>query len=387
METGTTTGGKPLVERAKAIILKPKAEWPVIAAESESTASILKSYVLPLAAIGPVASFIGGQLFGYGALFVHFRPGLMTGLTSAIVSYVLAIISVFIIAWIANLLAPKFSGIENKTAAFKLVAYSMTAGWLAGIFSLLPALSVLGIVGLYSLYLFYVGAPELMKVPADKVLGYTAVTVVCALVLGFIASALTASVVGMFAGPAMFSSSSEESSMDGTISIPGVGSVDTGKLEQMGKQMEDAASGKTKAVPVSELKDLLPESIGPYTRTSMETVGAGTMGASAEAKYSADDKTFTLQIADFHGMGAVAAMGSAMGFEQSKEDADSYEKTGTVDGQMQSESWNRKTQRGKFGRMVDNRFLVEAEGSANSIEELKAAVAEIDPDDLEDLVD
>ncbi|MAC58633.1 MAG: YIP1 family protein [Novosphingobium sp.] len=385
MDSGTNTGGKSLVERAKAIILTPKSEWPVIAAEKETTGSILKGYVLPLAAIGPVASFIGGQLFGYGALFVRFRPGLMSGLTSAIISYIMAIISVFIIAWIANMLAPKFSGVEDKTGSFKLVAYSMTAGWLAGIFSLLPALSILGIVGLYSLYLFYVGAPELMKVPADKVLGYTAVTVVCAIILGFIASAVTASVVGIFAGPALFSS--DESSSSGTISVPGVGSIDTGEIEKMGKRMEDAASGKTKAVPVGSLKELMPESIGPYTRTSIETFGAGSMGASAQAEYTAGAKSFTLRIADFHGMGAIAAMGSAMGIEQSKEDEDSYEKTGTVNGQMQTEAWNTRTERGKFGRMVDDRFLVEADGSANSIEELKAAVGAIDPDDLENLVD
>lgn len=386
MDSGTSSGGKSLVDRAKAIILTPKSEWPVIAAEKETTGSILKGYVLPLAAIGPVASFLGGQLFGYGALFVRFRPGLMSGLTSAIISYIMAIVSLFIIAWIANMLAPKFSGVEDKTGSFKLVAYSMTAGWLAGIFSLLPALSILGIVGLYSLYLFYVGAPELMKVPADKVLGYTAVTVVCALILGFIASAVTASVVGIFAGPALFSSS-DESSSSGTISIPGVGKVDTGEIEKMGKQMEDAASGKTKAVPVGSLKELMPESIGPYTRTSIETFGAGSMGASAQAEYTADAKSFTLRIADFHGMGAIAAMGSAMGIEQSKEDEDGYEKTGTVNGQMQTEAWNTRTERGKFGRMVENRFLVEADGSANSIEELKAAVSAIDPDDLEDLVD
>ena len=39
MDSGTNTGGKSLVERAKAIILTPKSEWPVIAAEKETTGS------------------------------------------------------------------------------------------------------------------------------------------------------------------------------------------------------------------------------------------------------------------------------------------------------------------------------------------------------------
>ncbi|WP_067733405.1 Yip1 family protein [Novosphingobium naphthalenivorans] len=387
MDTGSSAGNTPLVDRAKAILFQPKAEWPVIAAEPDTPSGILKSYVLPLAAIGPAAGFIGGQLFGHGMLFVHFRPSLMSGLMTAIMSYVMAIIGVFILAWIANLLAPKFSGAMDKTAAFKLVAYSMTASWLAGVFSLIPALSVLGLVGLYSLYLFYAGAPVLMKVPQDKAVAFTAVTVVCAAVLALVASTVSTAVVGLFAGPALFSSADGISSGSGTISVPGVGKIDTGKLDEMNKQMEDAASGKTKPVPVDSLKGLLPESIGSYARTSLQTVGAGMMGASAEAEYAADGKSFTLRIADFHGIGAIAAMGAAMGIEQSKEDADGYEKTGTVDGQMQTESWNTRNQNGKFGRMIDNRFLVEADGSAESIDELKAAVAEIDPGALKKLAD
>ncbi|MCJ2177090.1 Yip1 family protein [Novosphingobium album (ex Hu et al. 2023)] len=388
METGSSAGSKPIVDRAKAILLQPKAEWPVIASEPDTPSSILKSYVLPLAAIGPVAGLVGGQLFGYGALFVHFRPSLMSGIMSAVTGYVMAIVSVFILAWIANMLAPKFMGSADKSGAFKLVAFSMTAGWLAGVFSLIPALSVLGLAGLYSLYLFYTGAPVLMKVPQEKAMGYTAVTVVCALVLGFIASVVTASVVGLVAGPSLFSVSDRSgSSGSATITVPGVGKIDTGKLDEMNKRMEDAASGKTKAVPVESLKTLLPESIGAYSRTSLQTIGAGMMGASAEAAYEAGDKRFTLRIADFHGIGAIAAMGAAMGIEQSKEDADGYEKTGTVDGEMQTEAWNTKRERGKFGRMVDNRFLVEADGSAQSIDELKAAVAAIRPGDLTSLAD
>ena len=78
-------------------------------------------------------------------------------------------------------------------------------------------------------------------------------------------------------------------------------------------------------------------------------------------------------------------MGTALGVEQNREDADGYERTGTVDGAMQSESWNRTDSRGKFGRMFGNRFMVEAEGQAGSVDELKAAVAAVDKDRLSGL--
>src|SRR5258707_10703118 len=45
-----------LVERAKNILLQPKTEWPVIAAEQATTGSLYTGYVIPLALIGPVAS-------------------------------------------------------------------------------------------------------------------------------------------------------------------------------------------------------------------------------------------------------------------------------------------------------------------------------------------
>ena len=72
----------------------------------------------------------------------------------------------------------------------KLAVYSMTPVWLVGVFLLVPALGILGILGLYSLYLFWLGAPGLMKVPADKSVVYTAAVVVCGIIISFIAGAI-----------------------------------------------------------------------------------------------------------------------------------------------------------------------------------------------------
>jgi len=59
-------GGNPIVARAKAIILKPKEEWPVIDRETTPSGDIFTRYALPLAANGPVAQSIGGQVFSFG---------------------------------------------------------------------------------------------------------------------------------------------------------------------------------------------------------------------------------------------------------------------------------------------------------------------------------
>jgi len=384
MDLTGAESGKPTLDRAKAIILTPKDEWPVIASENASQADIFKRYVLPLAAIGPVAAFIGGQVFGHGALGFSWRPSLLGGLSTALVGFALSLIGLFVLSLIADFLAPKFGGTADRRNAFKLVAYGATASWLAGVFQLIPMLGVFGLLGLYSIYLFYTGAGPLMKVPTDKAPAYVAVTILCAIVLWLVIAPVTAVLTGFWgASTAMIGRDDEVS---GTVRLPGGGTIDVDKIQQAGKQAEDAASGKAPPVELARLAALLPTSIGAYQRTATSSTALGAMGSSAEATYSAGDKSFTLKVTDIAALGALAGLGAAMGVEQNREDADSYERTATIDGQLQTEAWNKASGHGKFSRMVASRFMVEADGSAAGIDDLKAAVATIDPDDLTDLV-
>lgn len=383
MDDLTKSAGNSLVERVKGILLKPKDEWPKIAAEPATPADLIIRYALPLLAIGPIASFLGGQIFGYGAFGFSYRPGLMAGLTGAITGFVVALIAVMVLALIADALAPKFGGESNRTNAFKLVIYGATASWIAGIFGLIPALGFLGFLGLYSLYLIYTGATPMMKVPEDKAVGYTAVTILCAIVLYIVIGVVTASVTGLFVGASALGSASA----GGALTVPGMGTIDTTKIEEAGKRMEAIGSGKVPVVAGSAMQALLPTAIGGYQRTAVETNAVGQMGSQAEGTYTAGDKSFRLKVTDMAALGALAGLGAAMGVEQSREDANGYERTTTVDGQIQTEEWNRNDSRGKFGTTIGNRFMVEAQGQAGSIDELKAAVASIDPDTLAGLVE
>ena len=175
-----------LVARAKAILMTPKQEWPVIDAEPLIVRELLVGYVLPLAAIGPIARFLGLTIFGFGGIF---RLPIGAAISMAILAFVLAVISVFVMAWVINALAPQFGATQDMSQAIKLSAYSATAGWVAGILYLIPALWILAaIAGLYSLYLFYIGLPILMKVPADKAVTYMVVIIVSVIVLYWISS-------------------------------------------------------------------------------------------------------------------------------------------------------------------------------------------------------
>ena len=187
-----------IVARAKAIIMTPKTEWRSIEAEPGDTASLFRNYVAYLAAIPAVCGFIGMSLFGFSVpVLGTVRIGFFAGLASAIVRYVLTFVMVYVLAQVTDALAPTFAARKDGAQAMKLVAYSFTPAWLAGVFSLIPGLRALSILGLYSLYLFWVGAPILMKAPEDRSLAYTGAVVVC----GIVAFIVISAVAGIFARP------------------------------------------------------------------------------------------------------------------------------------------------------------------------------------------
>jgi hypothetical protein len=182
-----------LLERVKRILLTPRQEWVVIDGESTTPRDLYAGYIVPLAAIGPIAMLIGSSIFGIRVpLMGTVRVSFTSAITQAVVAYVLALVGVYLFALIIDWLAPTFGGTRNQTQALKVAAYASTAAWVAGIFNLLPGLRVLTILGLYSLYLLYLGLPVLMKSPLEKAMGYTAVTVLAAIVIFFVIGMITA---------------------------------------------------------------------------------------------------------------------------------------------------------------------------------------------------
>jgi hypothetical protein len=179
-----------LVDRAKNILLQPKQEWQVIAAEPATVQGLYTQYVMILAAIPAVASFIGMSLVGFTGFGVSYRVPIGAGIAHMVVSYLLSLGMVYVLALIIDALAPSFGGEKNFIQSLKIAAFAPTASWLAGIFNILPALAILNLLGLYSLYLLYTGIPLLKKTPEDKAVPYTVVVIIAAIVLGVLIAAL-----------------------------------------------------------------------------------------------------------------------------------------------------------------------------------------------------
>ena len=171
-----------LLDRVRGILLEPKAEWAKIAAEPATLQSIYTRHVLVLAAIGPLAMVIRYSELGFP-----------WALRLAIATYVVTLVMVFVLAMIADVIAPSFGGQKDFVASLKLVAYSGTIVFVAGILHLIGwiAAMLMWIAAIYALYTFYLGAPVLKKCTTDRAIPFTLIFAVGVLALYFVAAAAT----------------------------------------------------------------------------------------------------------------------------------------------------------------------------------------------------
>ena len=392
-----------LIARVKGILLTPKTEWPVIAGESTTVADLYKGYIVWLAAIPPIFTFL---------LLARFMPGF--ALSRLVLQYVLTLVMVYVVGLIIDALAPTFGGTKEKVQALKTITYSITASCVAGIALILPLLGTLIALAalVYNIYLLYLGLPHTMKCPPERAGSYTAVIVIVALVAGLLIGTVVGAVTGtgMFMrGGSMFSSTrdSHETTYDKDSTV--------GKLEQYAKQVEDASkkmeaaqksgdqqaqadamknmmgaalgSGNVEAVTPDRLKPFLPETLGGRDRSTFSTQRNSAMGmqmTEARATYTGEDgRQWDLQVTDTGSAKGLLALAGWAGIEGENESSNGYDKTYRADGRLVHEQWDRGSSRGEYAMVLGDRFTVKIEGQADSIDDLKAALADLDLEALE----
>jgi hypothetical protein len=180
-----------LIPRVQSLIMKPKEEWVKIKGESTPIPQLFMNYALFLVLISGIAQFVGYGLVGVRVPFVGvYRVGIISALLRGVVFAGLQLVSAYIFGMVINALAPTFGSKPNLENAMKLAVYSMTPGWVGGVFYIIPALAFLALIAsLYGLYVMYLGfASPMMDTPQDKVMGYTVASVVAAIVLTAVVS-------------------------------------------------------------------------------------------------------------------------------------------------------------------------------------------------------
>ena len=410
-----------IIERIRAILTTPKTEWPIAAAEPATVGGLYTGYIAIIAALPVIGRFIKSTLIGYSFLGVTVRAPIGSGITGVVLQYVLSLVLVYVMALIINALAPTFGGQKDMVQSLKTVAYAWTASWIAGIAVIVPWVGMLVVIAgaIYSIYLLYLGLPHTMNCPPDKAGGYAAVSILIAVVLSWIVALIVAGVIGtaMLGGAALGGMQSSGSNGD-TVTVNG--NTALGRLAAMGQQAEQASkameaaqqsgagsaksaaigkmlgavtgtSGSVEALAPDQIKAFLPETLGSLKRTSISAQRNNAMGmqvSDATAEYSnGGSQQISLEVTDTGGAKGFVAMAAAMAPEEEKQTDHGYEKTYTADGRMIHEQWDTRSGYGEYSVVLGQRFTVKANGHADSIDQLKQAVASVDLAKLESMKD
>ena len=172
----------PLLARIKNIMLEPRSEWPLIAAEQGGVVRPLV-YVAVLAAIPAIAGFIGSTFIGASVSIGTFHDPIWLGVFKAVLSYLFSFAIVWLTALAIDLMAPFFGSQRHFINALKLAVYSFTPVWLIGVALMFPDLRFFTLLGIYALRLLWTGVHPLMGTPRDKVLLYSVAIAVVAFVI------------------------------------------------------------------------------------------------------------------------------------------------------------------------------------------------------------
>jgi hypothetical protein len=405
-----------LIARVKNILLTPREEWPVIAAEPETVGGLYKNYIVLLAIIPAVAGFLKSSLIGtHVPLIGTVRIGIIAGLSGMIVQYVVSLAVVYLLALIVDALATTFGAQKNLTQALKTTVYASTASWIAGALILVPGLGwLLSLAGgIYSIYLLYLGLPATMKCAAEKATGYTVVNVICAVVMGIVVGAVVGMVTGFGRHGGEGSSIEIKSDNGGTLRFDSKKIEDFGKrMEAAGKEMDAAqksgdqqaqakAAGKAltamlgngeqvEALTSDQIKAFIPETLDGLPRASSSAERNTTLGiqvSTARASYHDEKATRTLdlEISDLGGAKGFAALAGWAAQESEKQTDTGYEHIYHDGDRIISEKWDHQSNRGTYAVVLGQRFSVKLQGSAGSMDELKELVSGLDLAGLEAL--
>jgi hypothetical protein len=408
-----------IITRAKAMLLSPRAEWPLVAAEPDTVGGLYSGYIAVMAAIPVIMHFLSSTLIGVSVPFLgSYRVPIAAGVTTAVLTYVLSLIWIYVVALIVDALAPSFGAEKNRVQALKAVAYSSTAYWVASIVGIIPGLGLLALLagGIYSIYLLNMGLPFTMKCPPEKSIGYTAVSIIMAIIVGWVFALVVGSVAGLGLGRGLTGFSAPGYTHHGGDFAAGTTGAAlqawTQKMADASKQVDAAqksgdpnaqasavgqmigaavgSGGKVESLAPDQIKPFLPDTLQGLKRTQLSVDRSGALGvqiSKASATYSDDaQRRLNLEITDTGSLkGLVGFATGWAGVEQDHETDTGYDKTYKSGGQLVHEKWDSRGNSGEYGVVVGERFSVNVSGSAASIDELKAAVASVNLAGLEAL--
>jgi Yip1 domain len=157
-----------ILRRIYLLLFYPRAEWDEIAHETILVGTLVRSYILPLSLIPPLATVIGMKTFdaswnpaaGYQVPPDEIYAAGMATLFGSIGS-------IFLLAAIFRLIAPMYGSSRDFVAALKVATFGAIPVLLAGAVLVVPIFVIVSVVALcHTLYLYWLGVHHVLGVEA-----------------------------------------------------------------------------------------------------------------------------------------------------------------------------------------------------------------------------
>ncbi len=195
-----------IVEHVLGVLYHPNEEWKSIKEEHFSTIKCYTSHLLFLAAIPPLAAFIGTTQMGWsigGGNFV--RLTVSSALPIAIAFYFALLAGVAIMGQFIHWMEKTYGSNSSVADCMVLATFTATPMFIAGLSALIPILWVdvlVGMVGLaFTIRLLYTGVPVIMEIPEERAFIFSTSIMTVGLVMLVGMLAVTAVLWGTVMGP------------------------------------------------------------------------------------------------------------------------------------------------------------------------------------------
>ncbi|MBN2495786.1 MAG: YIP1 family protein [Deltaproteobacteria bacterium] len=160
----------PLFQRVYSLLASPARTWHTIEREPDPGRLMITRYVLLLAIVPALCSFLGGWIAGGRFWF---------SLVLSAIRLAIFVGSVYLLGLAVNAMAPSFGARRDKDNAFKTAAYASTPLWVAGVLTIVPILTALAALLGFGLavYHFQIGCRFVMETPERKAWAFSCVSV------------------------------------------------------------------------------------------------------------------------------------------------------------------------------------------------------------------
>ena len=180
------------------LLSHPEDEWKDIRKENCTIGKCYCSHVLLLAAIPPLAGYIGTTQVGWSVVsreVSRLTPESALGI--AVLSYLTILVAVFTVGKLIHWMGQTYGTKQTLPQCIALAAYTATPLFLIGIMLVYPVLWLNLLIGLpalaYTVYLLYTGVPIIMGIPKER--GFLFSSAVLAVGLVMLVAVLAATVI------------------------------------------------------------------------------------------------------------------------------------------------------------------------------------------------